>query len=379
MLRKLCLLIVVFAYLPLYSQAANIKIPPPKVNAAGFILVDFDSGNVLAEKNADKKLEPASLTKIMTAYVVFREIKEGNLKLTDETTVSKKAWKTEGSRMFIQVGTRVPVEKLLKGFMIQSGNDAGVALAEMIAGTEETFAQLMNAHAKRLGMNSTNWANSTGLPDPNHFTTARDLTKVTRAVIREFPEFYQWYSIKSYKYNNIEQKNRNGLLYRDPSADGVKTGYTKAAGYCLVGSAKRDDTRLVSVVMGTKSPSARTKASQALLNYGFSFFESIKLYSANQIITKPRIYKGEKKELPVGVAQDLLVSVAKRQKKNLNTELKVNKQITAPVKKGQQVGSITVTVNNKAVRTLPLVALEEIKEAGFIGSMSDTVMMWIGL
>ena len=371
------LLITSFLTLVSFTVVASIAIPPPKVKAEGHILIDFHSGNILAEKNADKKLEPASLTKIMAAYVVFKELEEGNLKLEDKTTVSKNAWQTKGSRMFIQVNTQVSIKELLMGLIVQSGNDAGVALAEHIAGTEATFANLMNHHAKKLGMDASHFMNSTGLPHENHFTTARDIAKVTAATIREFPEFYSWYAIRSYKYNKIDQKNRNGLLYRDNSADGVKTGYTQAAGYCLVGSAKRDDTRLISVVLGTESTSARTKESQALLNYGFSFFESRKLHATGQPIDKAKVWKGEKETVSVGIIEDLFVSYPRRQKKALKSEIKLNEHIEAPVQKGQQLGELHVTLAGKVIKKVPVVAFEDVKPGSFFSRTADSLMLWI--
>ena len=360
-----------------YSALAVISVPPPKVKAEGHILIDFNSGLVLGENNADKKLEPASLTKIMTAYVVFRELQEGNLKLEDKTTVSEKAWQTKGSRMFIQVNTQVSIKELLMGLIVQSGNDAGVALAEHIGGTEATFADLMNHHAKRLGMNDSNFVNSTGLPHENHFTTARDIATVTLAMIREFPEYYAWYSVKSYKYNNIEQNNRNGLLYRDKSADGVKTGHTEAAGYCLVGSAKREDMRLVSVVLGTESKRARTKESQALLNYGFSFYESQKLHEAGKPIETVSVWKGDKKKVGVGVKEDLFATVPRRQKKNLKVEVKIKEGLEAPIKKGEAVGEVEVRVGKKVLAKAPVIALEDVNKGGFFSRTTDSLMMWI--
>jgi serine-type D-Ala-D-Ala carboxypeptidase (penicillin-binding protein 5/6) len=257
---------------------------PPELEAKGYLLVDFHTGKTLAELNADERLEPASLTKIMTAYTVFRELASERIKLNDQVLVSEKAWRTGGSKMFIEVGKQVSLEDLLKGMIIQSGNDASVALAEYVSGNVESFANLMNAHAKRLGMTNSHFTNPNGLPDPELYTTARDMARVAVALIREFPEYYAWYSNQEFTYNGITQANRNPLLKRDPTADGIKTGYTKAAGYCLVGSAKRDDMRLISVVMGTPSPRARAEASLALLNYGFRTYESHKLYPVGQPI-----------------------------------------------------------------------------------------------
>ncbi|HEU4530978.1 MAG TPA: D-alanyl-D-alanine carboxypeptidase family protein, partial [Steroidobacteraceae bacterium] len=269
----------------LLASVAHSAVPvpqPPQLNARGYLLVDHVSGKVIAERNADERLEPASLTKLMTAYAVFHALHDGKLKLEDGITISPKAWKAEGSRTFVQVGTQVPVDVLIQGMIVQSGNDATIALAERVGGNEETFAGLMNGYAKQLGMLSSNFENSTGLPGPQHYTTARDIAILARAIIREFPQYYRWYSQHDFTWNNIKQSNRNGLLYRDPSVDGMKTGHTESAGYCLVTSAKRDDMRLVSVVLGTPSIRAREDASQALINYGFSFYETKKVYSAGR-------------------------------------------------------------------------------------------------
>ena len=255
------------------AHAQEVPVPAaPQLDARGYLLVDHNSGAILAESNADERLEPASLTKIMTAYVVFRELAKGKLSLDDEVLISEKAWRTGGSKMFIEVGKRVTISDLLHGMIVQSGNDASVALAEHIAGTEATFAELMNSHAERLGMNDTHFVNATGLPDPEHYITPRDIVKVTTATIREFPEYYAWYALPDFTYNNIKQANRNRLLGQDPSVDGVKTGHTQAAGYCLVASALREGQRLTSVVMGTNSESSRARDSLALLNYGYRFF-----------------------------------------------------------------------------------------------------------
>jgi D-alanyl-D-alanine carboxypeptidase (penicillin-binding protein 5/6) len=270
-------------------SADQIVIPaPPDLGAKAIFLADFGSGRVLAESNADQRLEPASLTKIMTAYVVFRELAKGNLKLEDMVGVSEKAWRTEGSRMFAQVGAQISVENLLKGMIVQSGNDASVALAEHVAGDEAVFAQMMNQNAERLGMKNTHFKNSMGLPDPDHYTTARDLFILTHALIEEFPEYYQWHAIKEFVFNGIKQTNRNQLLWRDSTVDGVKTGHTEGAGYCLVTSALRDGMRLIAVVLGAKSGNERAKANQTLLNYGFRFYETRALYKANEKLTEAR-------------------------------------------------------------------------------------------
>ncbi len=349
---------------------------PPNIPGSGHLLVDHNSGRLLAESNADQRLEPASLTKIMTAYLVFRELAEGSIRLEDQVRVSEKAWRTGGSRMFIEVGKKVSIEELLHGTIIQSGNDASVALAEHIAGSEETFADLMNTHARRLGMADSNFRNATGLPDENHYTTASDIARVTSASIREFPEYYAWYKVKEFTFNGIKQHNRNQLLWRDDSVDGVKTGYTKAAGYCLVASAEREGMRLVSVVMGTKSVSTRTAESQSLLNYGFRFFESHKLYGKEQVVSKVRIWKGEESELPIGPAGDIYVTIPRRQYKNLSQQTEIDPQIMAPVTQGQQLGRVLVNLDQKQIAEVPLTALQSVADGGIWPQVKDSVLLW---
>ncbi|MES9878236.1 MAG: D-alanyl-D-alanine carboxypeptidase family protein [Candidatus Sedimenticola sp. PURPLELP] len=358
------------------SALAATPVPaPPKVAASGHLLLDFDSGHVLAENNSSQRLEPASLTKIMTAYAVLRELQEGNIKLDEEVRISKKAWRAPGSRMFIEVGKRIPVEQLLKGMIIQSGNDASIALAEHVAGSEDTFANLMNEHAQRLGMENTNFVNSTGLPDDNHFTTPHDIAIVAAATIREFPDYYDWYSIKEYTFNEIKQHNRNKLLWRDDSVDGIKTGHTEAAGYCLVASAKRNGMRLISVVMGTSSEDARAKESQALLNYGFRFFETHRLYGAGEALTKVRVWKGASEQLRLGLKEELVVTIPRRQYKNLKPSMTIPPKIMAPLRKGQEVGTVTVMLGDKTVTESPLVALEGIEEGGIWQTLKDSALL----
>ncbi|MCP3867991.1 MAG: D-alanyl-D-alanine carboxypeptidase [Gammaproteobacteria bacterium] len=349
---------------------------PPSIAASGHLLIDFDSGRVLSEKNADQRLEPASLTKIMSAYVVLRELKEGNISLAEQVVVSEKAWRTPGSRMFIEVDTRVSVEDLLKGMIIQSGNDASVALAEHIAGSESTFANLMNEHAHRLGMDSTHFVNSTGLPDKDHYTTAGDIAKVSEATIREFPEYYPWYAEKEFTYNKIKQHNRNKLLWRDDSIDGIKTGHTEAAGYCLVTSAAREGMRLISVVMGTSSENERAKQSQSLLNYGFRFFETHRLYAAGETLNRGRVWKGDKEQLAMGLAQDLYVTIPRRRSKDLRAEMSVEPHIMAPISKGRELGRVTIELDSDAIANVPLVALEQIHEGGILRAVTDSVLLW---
>ena len=372
-LAAICLL-TLFAAHPVVAAA---PIPaPPSVAASGHLLMDFDSGRTLSEHNADQKLEPASLTKIMTAYVVLRELKGGHIQLDDKVLISKKAWRTPGSRMFIEVGKEVSVEQLLKGMIIQSGNDASVALAEHIAGSEETFANLMNNHAQRLGMHNSHFANSTGLPDENHYTTARDIVKVSAATIREFPEYYPWYAETEYTFNDIKQHNRNRLLWRDKSVDGVKTGHTEAAGYCLVASAKRESMRLISVVMGTDSEDARARESLSLLNYGFRFFETHRLYDAGVALNQTRVWKGTKESLAVGLEQALYVTIPRNQYANLKATMNLDPKRLAPIDKGQVMGSVDVSLADQIVISVPLIALEQIDEGGIMQTLKDTVLLW---
>ncbi len=349
---------------------------PPVVAGSGHLLIDMYSGRVLAESNADARLEPASLTKIMTAYVVLREIAEGNIQLQDQVLISEKAWRTGGSRMFIEVGKRVSLEDLLKGMIIQSGNDASVALAEHIAGSESTFAALMNTHAQRLGMRHSHFVNSTGLPDPDHYTSARDMTLVTDATIREFPEYYDWYAVKEFTYNDIRQHNRNKLLWRDDSVDGVKTGHTEAAGYCLVASARQGDMRLISVVMGADGEEARARETQALLNYGFRFFETHRLYGAGEALSTVPVWKGDREELGLGLAEDLYVTIPRHRYSDLNAKMVIEPTIIAPVGRGMAYGHVAVELGEDEVARAPLVALQDVAEGGFWGGLVDSALLW---
>lgn len=350
---------------------------PPMVVATSYILEDFNSGKVIAEKNVNKKLAPASLTKIMTAYVVFKEINKGKLNLNDKVTITENAWQMPGSRMFIEVGTQVTIEELLKGLIIQSGNDASVALAEHIAVTEENFAMLMNEEAKTLGLNNTHFENSTGLPTDNHYTTAKDLATLTRALITNFPEYYVWEAQKEFTYNKITQRNRNRLLWKDSTVDGVKTGHTNEAGYCMVASAKRDNMRLIAVVMGTKSESARAAESQSLLNYGFRFYETHRLYQAQQSLKKIRIWKGEHEELKLGVEKDIYITIAKRYYEDLKIETKIDKRIIAPVTKGKHLGTVTISLKGEIIKIAPLVALKNIEVGSVFQRLYDHVLQLI--
>lgn len=346
----------------------------PKLAAEGFLLIDMHSDQVLAEKNADQRLEPASLTKIMTANVIFQELQQGSLKLTDTVTVSEKAWKTPGSRMFIEVNSKVSVDDLLHGLIIQSGNDAAVALAEHIAGSEMAFANMMNEKAAQLGMHNSNFMNATGLPDANHYTTPRDIVKVTESTIRHFPEYYTLYSKKEFTYNNIRQHNRNNLLWRDDSVDGVKTGHTDAAGYCLVASAKRQNMRLISVVMGTESKKARINQSQSLLNYGFRFYETHRLYQGGQTLLTARVWQGAQENLALGLAQDLYVTIPRGQFNKLQARTEVVPDNLAPIIQGQPLGKMLVDLDGKEINRVPLIALTDMPEGGVWRKFVDTVI-----
>jgi D-alanyl-D-alanine carboxypeptidase (penicillin-binding protein 5/6) len=373
-MRKISILLL---FLFAASQLVAAPVPaPPRLNATGYLLIDMDSGKVLAEQDADQRLEPASLTKIMTAHVVFTELANGHLKPDEMVRVSKKAWRTPGSRMFIEVNTQVSVEDLLRGLIIQSGNDASVALAEHVAGSEQTFADLMNQHARQLGMTDTHFVNSTGLPDPEHYTTARDIARVTQSIIRNFPEYYKLYAEKEFTYNEIRQPNRNLLLWRDPTVDGVKTGHTEAAGYCLVSSAKRDGMRLISVVMGTASENARAADSQALLNYGFRFYETHRLYGAGQALTQVKVWKSEPETVDAGLSGDLYVTIPRHEYDRLKARTELTPQLMAPLAKGDEVGKLVVELDGETVAEAPLAALQDAPEGGLWRQAMDAARLW---
>ena len=350
---------------------------PPAVEARAYILIDYDSGRVLAELHADDRNEPASLTKVMTSYAVFAALKEGRLKLTDMVPISEHAWRAEGSRTFVQVGTQIPAEVLIKGMLVQSGNDATIALAEKVGGTESAFAQLMNMYAKRVGLKATNFVNSDGLPDPNHYSTARDMATLSRAVIHDYPQFYQWYGIREFTWNNIKQENRNGLLMRDPTVDGIKTGHTDSAGFCLITSAKRGGMRLISVVMGSPSIKAREDASSALLTYGFTFYETGKVKSRGELILKPHVYKGATDTVAAGSPADLWVTVGRGQLANLHSSVNVKQPLIAPIAAGAAIGDFTLTgpTGDVVVRS-PLVALAADPPGGIWTRMVDSIQLW---
>jgi len=364
--------------LPLTVAEATMPIPkPPAVVARSYVLIDFQSRKVLAEDKADEKMEPASLTKLMTAYGVFKALKEKRLKLTDPVTISEHAWKQEGSRTFLQVGSQVPAQILIKGMIVQSGNDASVALAEQVGGTEDAFVQLMNEYAKQLNMNTTHFTNSVGLPDPEHFSTARDLAVLSIAIIAEFPEYYKFYSLREFTWNNIRQTNRNGLLARDASVDGIKTGHTETAGYCLVTSANRDGMRLVSVVLGSPSIKGREDASAALLNYGYTFYETVKVKSRGETVLKPRVWMSDEEIAAVGPLQDIVLTVGRGEAASLKTSARVNEPLMAPLPAGKPVGELTVSAaNGDVVAKTPLYPLKTVPEGRLFTRLVDKAMLW---
>jgi len=364
-----------------FSGPGRTAVPIPKapdVNAKAYILVDHFSGRVLAEDHADEREEPASLTKLMTSYAVFKALRENRLKLTDPITISEHAWRSEGSRTFVQVGSVIPAEILIKGMIVQSGNDATIALAEKIGGTEPAFAQLMNEYAKRLGMNSTHFVNADGLPDPNHYSTARDIAILANALIAEFPEYYPWYSIHEFTWNNIKQQNRNGLLLRDPTVDGMKTGHTDSAGFCLVTSAKRDNMRLVSVVMGSTSIKAREDSSSALLNYGYTFYETGQVKKAGEVLLKPRVYKSADQYVTLTVPRNIVMTVGRGQLANLKSSARLFKEpLVAPLAANQAIGELTITDQaGEIVSRVPLTPGKAVPEAGIWTRATDSVRLW---
>jgi D-alanyl-D-alanine carboxypeptidase (penicillin-binding protein 5/6) len=366
---------------PAATTAPALKPPPipaaPQVNARGYYLMDFTSGQVLAEVNADQRLDPASLTKLMTAYAVFHALQDGRIKLDDQVRISAHARDQDGSRMFVEVGTVVSVENLIQGMIVQSGNDATVALAEHVAGSEPVFVDLMNQYAQRLGLASTHFQNSPGMPSPEHYTTVRDIAVLSAALIREYPEYYKWYSQREFTWNKITQPNRNGLLARDPTVDGLKTGHTDAAGYCLVSSAKRGDMRLVSVVMGSSSISAREDASAALLNYGFNFYQTRKLYDANATVLSLPVWKGAADTVKLGVTHDIYAVVPRGQDSSLSAAADVPEPLFAPLARANEVGKLRVLLGDKTLGTYSLHPVEDVGEAGFFSRIIDDVKLWM--
>ena len=355
-------------------QAADAP-QPPKVEAKAHFLIDMHSERVLSEGGADERVEPASLTKMMTSYVVFSEMARGKFKLSDEVLVSEKAWRMQGSRMFIEVGKRVPVEALLMGLIVQSGNDAAVALAEHTAGDEGTFADLMNRHARRLGMSGSHFTNASGLPGPDHYTTARDMALIAIALIRDFPEYYSWNAVRNYEYGGIKQPNRLFKHLRDETVDGLKTGYTKAAGYCLVLSAKREEMRLVAVVMGAKSTRVRARIAQSLLNHGFRFYETRRVYASDERVTDVRVWKGDAERLALGLDRSLYVTVPRGRYGEIDAKMEIATRLVAPVRAGEPQGVLRLALGEELAVERPLVALDDVEEGNLWRKVSDHVRL----
>ena len=356
-----------------YAEEPRFYIPEaPSIAAKAYVLMDHNSGIILAANNENEKRAPASLTKLMTSYVVFKRLKEEFITLDDDVKISEKAWRTGGSKSFIEVGKMIKLEDLLKGMIIQSGNDASVALAEHVAGSEGTFVLFMNDYAQQIGMENTRFENASGLPHDDQYTTAKDMALLSSAMIREFPVYYEWYKQKEFTYNNITQTNRNKLLFTDSTVDGLKTGWTQKAGYCLVTSANRVDMRLISVVLGSDSPAIRTSETEKLLDYGFRFFET---QSINDISHQVRVYKSEKANIKVGVADSSFLTLPRNQFRYTTQTINLNQDLIAPINQGEQVGELVVSFNDQNIATLPLIALENAAEAGFISKMIDTIKL----
>ena len=364
-------------FLPALARADAPPVPPPpSLAATAWILMDQASGQVIAAHNAGQSVEPASLTKLMTAYAVFHALQNGKLKLDTLVPISEHAWRAEGSRTFLDLGSKVPVEILLQGMIVQSGNDASIALAEAVAGTEQTFAALMNQYAARLGMTGSHFENATGLPSANHRVIATDMARLARALIREFPDYYRWYSQRDFTWNGIRQANRNGLLARDGSVDGVKTGMTDNAGYCLISSARRDGMRLVAVVMGAKSMKSREDASLALLNYGFSFFESSMLQPAGREMASLRVYKANGGVAAVGVAEDLFVTLPRGHAEGVELQLELAPKVFAPLSATDRVGVVRAMLAGKVVAEAALHPVADVPLGGFFRRLWDTIISW---
>lgn len=381
-----CLLLSLMSIIALTSfsgHAAVVIPPPPNVAASGFVLTDFETGHVIAEQNADMQLAPASLTKIMTIYVIGKELQAGNISLEDDVTISENAWAKnfpDSSKMFIEVGTKVKVKDLLRGIVVQSGNDACVAMAEHVAGSESAFASMMNAHAMNLGMTASHFVNSHGLHDADHYTSPRDMATLSRALITETPDMYKIYSEKEFTYNGIKQYNRNSLLWdKSLNVDGIKTGHTSDAGYSLITSAKQADMRLISVVMGTESERARKVENKKLLRYGFRFYETVTPYKAGDSFVSHRIFMGDRDTVDLGINQSTPITIPRGQANNLEANFELDKKLEAPLAKGQVVGTLYLQIEGEDVAQYPLVTLQEVKEGGFIDRMIDYVKLKVGL
>lgn len=360
--------------LPLAKPAAQMLVPkPPKVSARNYILLDAHTSTILATKQAEARVAPASLTKMMTMYLVSSALQQGRIHLQDAVHISEKAWHASGSRMFVKVGSSVPVEQLVQGIVVESGNDATVAMAEFVAGSESAFVDLMNQTAAQLGLHNTHYMNATGMPMPGHYTTAADTAKLAQALVTHFPEYYHWYGQKWFRYNKIKQPNRNRLLWRDPRVDGIKTGHTEDAGFCLVASAQERDMRLIAVIMGTPTDTARSEDSEALLTYGFHFYETHKLYAAHTPMTLARVWQSQQKQVALGLDAPLYITLPAGQYTHLQAQMSLPKKITAPVKAGQPIGSLVVTLHNKPLLTRPMVALSDAPLGGFFTRVVDRI------
>ncbi len=357
------------------AGVAAIVPAPPAFKATSYLVMDSDSRQFIVAEKIDERVEPASLTKMMTVYVATGELLNGRITLDDEVRVSERAWRMPGSRMFIEVNSQVTVEALLKGIIIQSGNDASVALAEYIAGSEEAFAQMMNQYAAELGMTNTHFMNSTGLPHERHYTTARDMALLAAALIRQHPDIYAWHAIKEYTFNGITQYNRNQMLLRDASVDGIKTGHTESAGYCLVVSAKRNDMRLISVVMGMDGANSRTRATQALLNFVFRFYETHRLYGAEEAIATGRVWKGAVENVALGLEDELVLTIPRGRYEDLDASIAVNTKLIAPLGRGQTEGSLTVSLDGEELAERPLITLDAVAEGGFWERIKDEIKL----
>ena len=358
------------------AWAAPIIPTAPQLAAKSYVLMDAASGEVLVESAGSERLPPASLTKLMTAYIATLEIKKGQIAESDMVTVSEKAWRTGGSRMFIQVNTQVSVDDLLHGIIIQSGNDASVAMAEHIAGSEEAFADLMNSTAQRLGLTDTHFMNATGLPHPEHYSSARDMAKLARAIIKEDPEHYAIYAQKEFFWNNIKQPNRNLLLWRDKTVDGLKTGHTEEAGYCLVASAVRDGMRLISVVFGTNSEQSRAAETQKLLTYGFRFFETRTFYQKGVELAQPQVWKGEQDKVAAGLAEDLTLTLPRGQLDKLQAGMTFHSNLIAPIQQGDVIGSVEVKLDDQVLHSTDLIALQAVEEGGLFRRLWDSIRLF---
>ena len=375
--RTLSIVFVLMLALTGKAMSQSVLIPsPPQIAGSSYVLMDPKSGRIIMEENSHERLPPASLTKMMTAYIVERELDEGRIAMSDMVPISVNAWKTEGSRTFVREGTQVSVEDLLRGVIIQSGNDASVALAEFVAGSEDAFVDIMNQQAQLLGMKDTNFENATGLPSPDHFSTAYDLAMLAQAIINDYPENYPLYAEKHFTYNNIRQPNRNSLLWRDDSVDGLKTGHTEEAGYCLVASAKRNDTRFIAVVMGTSSSEARAQEIQKMLNYGFRYYESERLFQSGQELIEARVWGGQADQLSVGMTEDVYVTIPRGSRNDLESTVDLDSVIKAPIKVGDELGRVKVSYNGEVLVDQPVLALTEVSEGGFFKRIWDAIKLF---